>query len=247
MTNQIALVTGANGGIGSKITEELVKAGYRVIAGYYPSEKDRATAWINDAKYTQDEVRLLPLDVTDAEHCQEVLTALWQEEGQIDVLVNNAGITRDALFKRMNFEQWDAVIKTNLNSLFYVTHPLFTFMCEKGSCRIINMTSVNGLKGQFGQVNYSAAKAGVIGFTKALAAEGAKFGVTVNAVAPGYTNTSMVSVLKPEVIDSICSTIPMKRLAEPSEIAAAVVFLASENAQYITGETLSVNGGLYMH
>ncbi len=247
MAVQVALVTGANGGIGSEITDGLIKAGYRVIASYYPTEEEKAQAWVEEKGYTNEQIRLLPMNVTDATHCHEVLTSLLQEEGRMDVVVNNAGITRDTTFKRMRVDQWDDVIKTNLNSLFYVTQPLFAAMCEQGNTRIVNITSVNGLKGQFGQVNYSAAKAGVIGFTKALAAEGAKFGVTVNAVAPGYTGTAMVAALKPEVLESICETIPMRRLALPSEIASAVIFLASENAQYITGETLSVNGGLYMH
>ena len=244
---KIALVTGAKGGIGSAITAGLVKEGYRVIATYYPNGEAKAKAWFDDNQYTTDQVRLFPLDVTDAAFCREALTSLLAEEGKIDVLVNNAGITRDGTFKRMSVEQWDEVIDTNLNSLFNVTQPLFTAMCAQGNARIINITSVNGLKGQFGQVNYSAAKAGMIGFTKALAAEGAKAGVTVNAIAPGYTGTPMVEAIKPEILDSICETIPMKRLALPNEIAASVVFLASEGAAYITGETLSVNGGLYMN
>lgn len=244
---KIALVTGAKGGIGSAITDGLVKEGYRVIATYYPNGEAKAKAWFEENQYTNEQVRLFPLDVTDAAFCREALTSLLEEEGKIDVLVNNAGITRDGTFKRMSVEQWDEVIDTNLNSLFNVTQPLFAAMCAQGNARIINITSVNGLKGQFGQVNYSAAKAGMIGFTKALAAEGAKAGVTVNAIAPGYTGTPMVEAIKPEILDSICATIPMKRLALPSEVAASVVFLASEGAAYITGETLSVNGGLYMN
>ncbi|GAL02724.1 acetoacetyl-CoA reductase [Photobacterium aphoticum] len=162
-----ALVTGAKGGIGSSITKGLVDAGYRVIATYYPSGEAKAKEWFKENNYSEDQVRLFPLDVTDAAYCQEALATLLQEEGNIDVLVNNAGITRDTTFKRMTKDQWDEVITTNLNSLFNVTQPLFAAMCERGNARIINISSVNGLKGQFGQANYSAAKAGMIGFTKA--------------------------------------------------------------------------------
>lgn len=242
-----ALVTGAKGGIGSSITRALVDAGFQVIATYSPNGEAKAKKWFEENNYSEDQVRLLPLDVTDTAYCSEALAALLKQEGNIDVLVNNAGITRDSTFKRMTAEQWHEVITTNLNSLYNVTHPLFASMCEHGNGRIINISSVNGLKGQFGQANYSAAKAGMIGFTKALAAEGARSGVTVNAVAPGYTGTPMVEAIKPEVLDSIKAEIPMKRLATTEEVAAAVTFLASDAAAYITGETLSVNGGLHMH
>lgn len=192
-------------------------------------------------------MRLFELDVTDTEQCSERLTQLLSEEGSIDVVVNNAGITRDSQLKKMSAEDWFDVINTNLNSVFNVTRPLFAAMCEKGQGRIINISSVNGLKGQFGQVNYAAAKAGMIGFTKALALEGARSGVTVNAVAPGYTATPMVEQMREEVLASIKSQIPMQRLATPEEIAKAVSFLAGDGGAYITGETLSVNGGLYMN
>ncbi|GAB6260658.1 SDR family oxidoreductase [Photobacterium sp. CCB-ST2H9] len=244
---KVALVTGAKGGIGSAITQGLVDAGYRVVATYFPTGEAKAKEWFAENNYSESQVRLFPLDVTDAAYCEEALATLLKEEGKIDVLVNNAGITRDSTFKRMTVQQWNEVITTNLNSLFNVTHPLFASMCDKGFGRIINISSVNGLKGQFGQANYSAAKAGMIGFTKALAAEGARYGVTVNAIAPGYTGTPMVEAIKTEVLDAIKAEIPMKRLAQPSEVAASVNFLASDAAAYITGETLSVNGGLYMH
>ncbi|KKD00292.1 MULTISPECIES: SDR family oxidoreductase [Photobacterium] len=244
---KVALVTGAKGGIGSAITQGLVDAGYRVIATYFPTGEAKAKEWFAENNYSDSQVRLLPLDVTDAAYCEEALTTLLKEEGKIDVLVNNAGITRDSTFKRMTVQQWKEVMSTNLDSLFNVTHPLFASMCDNGFGRIINISSVNGLKGQFGQANYSAAKAGMIGFTKALAAEGARYGVTVNAIAPGYTGTPMVEAIKPEVLDAIKAEIPMKRLAQPNEVSASVNFLASDAAAYITGETLSVNGGLYMH
>ncbi|WP_120512899.1 SDR family oxidoreductase [Photobacterium salinisoli] len=244
---KVALVTGAKGGIGSAITQGLVDAGYRVIATYFPTGEAKAKEWFAENNYSDSQVRLFPLDVTDAAYCEEALTTLLKEEGKIDVLVNNAGITRDSTFKRMTVQQWKEVMSTNLDSLFNVTHPLFAAMCDNGFGRIINISSVNGLKGQFGQANYSAAKAGMIGFTKALAAEGARYGVTVNAIAPGYTGTPMVEAIKPEVLDAIKAEIPMKRLAQPNEVSASVNFLASDAAAYITGETLSVNGGLYMH
>ncbi|WP_041394923.1 SDR family oxidoreductase [Photobacterium profundum] len=244
--NKKVLVTGAKGGIGSSITNVLLNAGYRVIAGYSPNNKEYAIEWIKKNNYSESQVRLLPLDITDTQSCRESLECLLQDEGHIDVLVNNAGITRDSTFKRMSAELWNEVINTNLNSLFNVTHPLFASMCERGNARIINISSVNGLKGQFGQTNYSAAKAGMIGFTKALAAEGARFGVTVNAIAPGYTGTAMVETIQPAALERIKAQIPMGRLATPDEVAGAVAYLASDAAAYITGETLSVNGGLYM-
>ncbi|GLT16490.1 beta-ketoacyl-ACP reductase [Vibrio zhanjiangensis] len=244
---KLALVTGSKGGIGSAISSQLVEDGYRVIATYSTGSYQSALDWFNEKEFSQDQVRLFELDVTNTEQCAERLINLLQEEGTVDVVVNNAGITRDAAFKKMTPLAWKEVIDTNLNSLFNVTHPLFEAMCEKGNGRIINISSVNGLKGQFGQANYSAAKAGMIGFSKALAAEGARSGVTVNVVAPGYTGTPMVEQMKPEILESIKAQIPMKRLATPEEIAQSVSFLVSDAGAYITGETLSVNGGLYMH
>lgn len=244
--NKLALITGSDGGIGSTITEKLVSQGYRVIAAYFTGNLKCAEQLFKEKNFTTDQVRLFELDVTDTEQCATRLTQLLEEEGTIDVLVNNAGITRDGQFKKMTAENWHAVIDTNLNSLFNVTHPLFAAMCEKGNCRVINISSVNGLKGQFGQTNYSAAKAGMIGFTKALAYEGARAGVTANVIAPGYTATPMVSAIREDILESIRNEVPMKRLARPEEIAEAVAYLASDAGAYITGETLSVNGGLYM-
>ncbi|WP_238486475.1 SDR family oxidoreductase [Motilimonas eburnea] len=244
---KLALITGSKGGIGSAITCKLVAQGYRVIATYYTGNLECAKKWFEEQNFTEEQVRLLELDVSDSAQCAERLSAILQEEGTIDVLVNNAGVTRDGVFKKMTAEQWHDVINTNLNSLFNVTHPLFAAMCEKGNCRVINISSVNGIRGQFGQTNYSAAKAGMIGFSKALAAEGARSGVTVNVIAPGYTATPMVTAMRPDVLESITGEIPMKRLAKPEEIAAAVSYLVSDEAAYITGETLSINGGLHMH
>ena len=181
----------------------------------------------------------------------EAATAAIQEaidaEGRVDVLVNNAGITRDATFKKMSYTQWSEVIETNLKTLFTVTQPVFNKMLEQKSGRIVNISSVNGLKGQFGQANYSTTKAGIIGFSKALAQEGARSNICVNVVAPGYTATPMVTAMREEVIKSIEAQIPLQRLAAPTEIASAVMYLVSDHAAYVTGETLSINGGLYMH
>ncbi|WP_038176473.1 MULTISPECIES: SDR family oxidoreductase [Vibrio] len=244
---KIALITGSKGGIGSAISTQLVEDGYRIIATYYTGNYQCALDWFNAKGFTEQQVRLFELDVTDTEQCAQRLAALLEEEGTVDVVVNNAGITRDCTFKKMDASAWKDVIETNLNSVFNVTQPLFAAMCEKGHGRVINISSVNGLKGQFGQTNYSAAKAGMIGFSKALAAEGARSGVTVNVVAPGYTATPMVEEMNAEVLESIKAQIPMRRLATPHEIAQSVSFLVSEAGAYITGETLSVNGGLYMH
>ncbi|KOO15805.1 3-ketoacyl-ACP reductase [Vibrio xuii] len=244
---KIALITGSKGGIGSAISEQLVNDGYRVIATYFTGNYECALDWFNEKQFNEAQVRLFELDVTNTEQCAERLAVLLEEEGTVDVIVNNAGITRDGTFKKMQASAWKEVIETNLNSVFNVTQPLFAAMCEKGNGRVINISSVNGLKGQFGQTNYSAAKAGMIGFSKALAAEGARRGVTVNVVAPGYTGTPMVEAMKPEVLESIKAQIPMGRLATPAEIAKSVSFLVSDAGAYITGETLSVNGGLYMH
>ncbi|NLS12126.1 SDR family oxidoreductase [Vibrio sp. SM6] len=243
---KVALVTGSKGGIGSAISSQLVNDGYRVIATYFTGAYTCAVEWQNEKGFNDEQVRLFELDVTNTDECAERLNQLLEEEGTIDVIVNNAGITRDGVFKKMSASAWFDVIETNLNSLFNVTQPLFAAMCEKGGGRIVNISSVNGLKGQFGQTNYSAAKAGMIGFSKALAAEGARSGVTVNVVAPGYTGTPMVEKMKPEVLDAIKNEIPMKRLAKPEEIAQAVGYLVSDAGAYITGETISVNGGLYM-
>ncbi len=244
---KIALITGSKGGIGSAITTQLVNDGYRVIATHFTGKKQCAQEWFTEKGFNEDQVRLFELDVTDTEQCAERLASLLVEEGTVDVVINNAGITRDGTFKKMTATAWKDVIETNLNSVFNVTQPLFSAMCAKGNGRVINISSVNGIKGQFGQTNYSAAKAGMIGFSKALAAEGARSGVTVNVVAPGYTGTPMVEEMKPEVLESIKAQIPMRRLATPEEVAKSVSFLASEAGAYITGETLSVNGGLHMH
>lgn len=245
---KIVLVTGAAGGIGTEVCRMFLGNGYKVVATHRPGKEkeEQAKKWLQEEKLDGQDIQLLALDVSNHGAVSEVLAETLRELGHIDVLVNNAGITRDSTFKKMSWEQWQQVMETNLNSLFSVTQPVFNQMCEQGSGRIINISSVNGLKGQYGQVNYSAAKAGMIGFTKALAAEGARFGVCVNAVAPGYTATPMVTAIREDVLDSIKATIPLKRLATTEEVAGAVLYLAGEHGGYVTGETLSVNGGLYM-
>lgn len=245
--NKIALVTGAMGGIGTAICHSLAGDGYTVLATHRPGKEDFAQLWLQEEVFSNGEVKTLALDVCDTTSCGAALKEVIEQYGHIDVLVNNAGITRDTTFKRMSFDQWEDVINTNLHSLFNVTQPLFNSMCEQGNGRIINITSINGLKGQFGQANYAAAKAGMIGFTKSLALESARFGVTVNAVAPGYTATPMVAALDDAVLDSIKAQIPEKRLATPEEIAKSISYLASDAAGFITGETLNINGGQYMH
>lgn len=243
----IALVTGAIGGIGSITCKKLIEEGYQVVAICRQKSADVLSQWLSDYDIDKESVKFAFMDVTNNEECSVELEKLYKELGRFDVLVNNAGITRDTQFKKMDYKQWRDVIDTNLNSLFNVSQPVFNVMCEKGYGRIINISSINGLKGQFGQTNYAAAKAGMIGFTKALAMEGARKGVTVNAIAPGYTKTPMVEELKTSVIESITAQIPVNRLAEPKEVAAAVAYLASKDSGFITGETLSINGGQYMH
>lgn len=247
---KVALVTGALGGIGSEICRNLIYAGYKIIATVVPREDGgqdtRTNDWLQKEGFEEKSVRFVVCDLADHEAAHTAITQAIEAEGRIDVLVNNAGITRDAQFKKMSYEQWSQVLDVNLKTLYTVTHPVFLKMLEQGSGRIVSISSVNGLKGQFGQTNYSAAKAGMIGFSKALAQEGARSGITVNVIAPGYTATPMVTAMREEVVKSIEDQIPLKRLAAPAEIAAAVMYLVGEAGAYITGETLSINGGLYM-
>lgn len=243
-----AIVTGAFGGIGTAIVQALLKDNFFVIAVASPRRTQADfDSWLNETEINPKQVQPLFLDVTNTQDCHNALEELIEEHQHIDVLVNNAGITRDTTFKRMSLQQWQEVIDTNLNSLFNMTQPLFAHMCAQKNGRIINISSVNGQKGQFGQANYAAAKAGMIGFSKSLAYEGARAGVTVNVVAPGYTETPMVAAMKPEVLDNIRAQVPMQRLASSEEVAHAVCYLASDAAAYITGETLALNGGLYMN
>ena len=238
---RVALVTGGTRGIGAAIGKALKAAGYKVAASYAgndaAAEKFKAETGIAVYKW----------DVSSFDACAEGVKKVEAEVGAIDVLVNNAGITKDGAFHKMSLEQWNAVIGTNLGSLFNMSRQVIEGMRGRKFGRIINISSINGQKGQFGQVNYSAAKAGEIGFTKALALENAKAGVTVNAICPGYINTEMVQAVPKDVLEkAILPLIPIGRLGEPEEIARAVVFLAADEAGAITGSTLTVNGGQYM-
>ena len=244
LDNKVCLITGAAQGIGLATARKFAAEGAQVLL--CDLNPDAVAQAVRDCEGLGLPAIGEVMNVTDRPQVDRVVAQALERFGRVDVLVNNAGITRDGAFKRMTPEQWFEVIQTNLCSLYNVTQPLFDAMCEQRDARIINISSVNGQKGQFGQVNYSAAKAGMLGFTKALAAEGARFGVTVNAIAPGYTATPMVEAIRSDILDSIKADIPMHRLAKPEEIAAAVAFLASEAGAYITGETLSINGGLYM-
>ncbi|MBB4040667.1 acetoacetyl-CoA reductase [Microvirga flocculans] len=238
---RVALVTGGTRGIGSAIAKALQQSGYKVASNYGGHDET--------AQHFRDEtgIPVFKFDVSDAEACEAGIRAVEAELGPIDILVNNAGITRDAMFHKMTFDQWSAVIRTNLDSMFTCTRPVIEGMRERGFGRIILISSVNGQKGQMGQANYSAAKAGVIGFAKALAQENANKGVTVNVIAPGYIATEMVKAVPEEVLKSkILPLIPVGRLGEVEEIARGVVFLASDEAGFVTGSTLTINGGQYM-
>src|SRR5436305_11233790 len=238
---RVAMVTGGTRGIGASIAKGRKAAGYKVAANYggndAAAEKFKAETGIPTYKW----------DVSSFEACAAGIKKVEAELGPIEVLVNNAGITRDGAFHKMTLEQWNAVINTNLGSLFNMTRPVIEGMRSRKFGRIVNISSINGQKGQYGQVNYSAAKAGDIGFTKALSLENAKGGITVNVICPGYINTEMVQAVPKEVLEkSIIPQIPVNRLGEPEEIARAVVFLAADDAGAITGSVVSINGGQYM-
>lgn len=244
--SHVALVTGGTGGIGSEICRALYNAGNRVVATYPPAEHEQAQAWLRAMRDEGFEVEIAECDVTSFQACARMVAEVERQVGPIDILVNGAGITRDATLRKMDHSQWDAVLDTNLDSVFNVTRNVVDQMAGRGFGRIINISSVNGQKGQFGQTNYAAAKAGMIGFTRALARELAADNITVNTVSPGYVATRMVMAIPEEIRDGIVAKIPVGRLAEPYEIARAVAFLASETNGYITGSDIPVNGGLYM-
>ena len=245
MSKKVAYVTGGMGGIGTAICQRLHKDGFTVVAGCGPT-RDHAK-WLAEQKALGFEFHASVGNVGDWQSTVEAFSAAKAAHGPIDVLVNNAGITRDRMFLKMTPEDWSAVIETNLNSMFNVTKQVVGDMVEKGWGRIINISSVNGAKGQAGQTNYSAAKAGMHGFTMALAQELANKGVTVNTESPGYIGTDMVKAIRQEVLDKIVATIPVKRLGEPSEIASIISWLATDEGGYSTGADFSVNGGLHMH
>jgi acetoacetyl-CoA reductase len=239
--SRVALVTGGSRGIGAAISKALAAEGYRVAASY--AGNDAAA----QAFTAETGIRTFKWNVALYEDCKTGVAQVEAELGPVEVLVNNAGITRDAPFHRMTPQQWHEVIDTNLTGLFNMTHVVWGGMRDRKFGRVVNISSINGQKGQFAQANYAAAKAGDIGFTKALAQEGARTGITVNVVAPGYINTDMMAGIKPEVMqNTILPAIPVGRLGEPDEIARCVVFLASDAAGFITGSTLSANGGQYL-
>ena len=239
MTDRRAIVTGGTRGIGRAISAALKKAGYAVAATY--AGNDEAARQFRE----ETGVDVYKWDVGDYDACKAGVAEIEKAQGPTDVLVNNAGITRDAMFHKMTPQQWRDVIRADLDSVFNMTHQVFPGMRERGYGRIVNIASINGQKGQMGQTNYSAAKAGMIGFTRALAQEGAFKGVTANAVAPGYIATDMVAAVPEEALKKIVAQIPVGRLGEAEEIARCVLFLASEDAGFITGSVLTVNGGQY--
>lgn len=244
MQSRIALVTGGTGGIGTAICARLARMGHRVATNY--RDATRAHAWQARLKADGVDVALFPGDVAEVESARALVEAVKADLGPVDILINNAGITRDATFHRMSALQWQEVINTNLNSCFNVTRPVIEGMRERKWGRIIQISSINGQKGQYGQANYAAAKAGMHGFTISLAQENARFGVTVNTISPGYIATEMVMAVPEDVRAKIVSQIPTGRLGEPEEIAYAVAFFVPDEASWITGANLSVNGGHYM-
>lgn len=245
MSEQIAYVTGGMGGIGTSICQRLARDGFKVVAGCGPNSP-RKTQWLADQKELGFDFIASEGNVSDWESTVAAFAKVHAEVGPVDVLVNNAGITRDGMFRKMSPDDWKAVIDTNLNSLFNVTRQVLDGMLERGWGRIINISSMNGQKGQFGQTNYSTAKAGMHGFTMALAQEVANKGVTVNTVSPGYIGTDMVKAIREDVLQKIVSTIPVKRLGTPEEIASMVSWLASNESGFATGADFSLNGGNHM-
>jgi acetoacetyl-CoA reductase len=246
MAQRIALVTGGMGGLGEAICMKLARMGVRVVVTYSPGNTKHAD-WLKDMASRDYHFHAVACDVADFDSCQKMVEQVQKEVGPIDILINNAGITRDMTFKKMTKVDWDSVISTNLDSVFNVTKPVVDGMVERGWGRVINVSSVNGQKGAFGQTNYSAAKAGMHGFTKALALEVAKKGVTVNTISPGYIGTKMVLAIPKDVLDTkIIPQIPIGRLGKPEEVAGLCAYLASDEAAFLTGANIAINGGQHM-
>ena len=237
---RVALVTGGTRGIGAAISIKLKESGYKVAA-IYAGNDEVATKFSKENK-----IAVFKWSIANYEECIAGIKSVEDELGQIDILVNNAGITRDGMFHKMSQEQWRDVINVNLNGLFNMTHPLWDKMRARGFGRIVNISSINGQKGQLGQANYSAAKAGELGFTKSLALEGARKGITVNAICPGYINTDMVKAMSEKAIEATESQIPVGHLGEPDDIARCVKLLVADESSFITGSTISANGGHYL-
>ena len=243
-SRRVALVTGGTGGIGRETCRQLAQAGLRVVAADLPGDHARQKDFEQDMQ--GHDVTFVAMDVTDPAGCERAIAGIAASHGPVDVLVNGAGITRDAVLRKMTREQWDQVLSVNLDSVFNLCKLLAEGMCERGYGRIVNISSVNGQTGQFGQTNYAAAKAGMHGFTISLARENAKLGITVNTVSPGYVATDMVMAVPEEVRAKIVAEIPTGRLGKPEEIAFAVAFLVDEQASWITGSNLDINGGQHM-
>ena len=243
---KVVLVTGGMGGLGESISTKMADAGYRVVVTYSPGNTKHGE-WVAQMKQGGYDILAVACDVADIESCGRAVAEVLQKVGAVDVLVNNAGITRDMTFKKMDKVNWDAVMRTNLDSLFNMTKQVADGMVERNWGRIINVSSVNGSKGAFGQTNYSAAKAGVHGFTKALSLEVAKKGVTVNTISPGYIGTKMVTAIPEEILNTkILPQIPVGRLGKPEEVAGLIIYLASEEAAFVTGANIAINGGQHM-
>ena len=244
MTARVALVTGGTGGIGSAIVKNLAKQGHKVATNY--RDEAKGNAWVSQMKSQGLDVVAVKGDVSDTASAEAMIKAVEDKIGPVDILINNAGITRDTTFHKMSALQWQEVINSNLNSCFNVTRPVIDGMRNRKWGRIIQISSINGQKGQYGQANYAASKAGMHGFTISLAQENAKFGITVNTVSPGYVATDMVMAVPEDVRNKIAAQIPLGRLGEPDEIAYAVSFFVSDEARWITGANLAINGGQYM-
>ena len=243
---RVVLVTGGMGGLGETISTKMADAGYRVVVTYSPGNKTHGE-WLAGMKANGYDLTAVACDVADIDSCTRAVAEVHDKVGAVDVLVNNAGITRDMTFKKMDKVNWDVVMRTNLDSLFNMSKQVVDGMVERGWGRVINVSSVNGSKGAFGQTNYSAAKAGVHGFTKALALEVAKKGVTVNTISPGYIGTKMVTAIPQDILDSkILPQIPVGRLGKPEEVAGLIIYLASDEAAFLTGANIAINGGQHM-
>ena len=243
---RVAVITGGMGGLGDSISTKMHATGYRVVVTHSPSNT-KAKDWLSEHKASGREFSAYPVDVADFDSCKECVARIAKEVGPVDILVNNAGITRDTTFKKMSKGDWDSVIRTNLDSVFNMTKQVMDGMVERGWGRVVNVSSVNGSKGAFGLTNYSAAKAGMHGFTKALALEVARKGVTVNTISPGYIGTKMVMAIPKDVLDAkILPQIPLSRLGKPEEIAGLIIYLCSDEAAFVTGANIAINGGQHM-
>ena len=243
---RVAVITGGMGGLGESISTKMHAAGYRVVVTYSPGNT-KAQQWLADYKAKGIDFAAYPVDVADFDSCKACIARVEQGVGPVEILVNNAGITRDTTFKKMTKTDWDAVIRTNLDSVFNMTKQVMDGMVERGWGRVVNVSSVNGSKGAFGQTNYSAAKAGMHGFTKSLALEVARKGVTINTISPGYIGTKMVMAIPKDVLDAkILPQIPIGRLGKPEEVAGLIIYLCSDEAAFVTGANIAINGAQHM-